>query len=230
MKEATNSSAAKDVTEKKGLSRRKFLGYAGGVAGAALILDACKKEEEPTIAESEAIDLGTRDEGILNYLFVLQQIEAAFYIELVANGYSYMTDSERATFTEMRDHEIAHREFLRNYLKGNGTVVEVDLSSITISDRTSVLENGEFIENIMSGAMIEAGRLLVTPHNVELVAKMASVETRHATTMSNLRSTGNFFGTVDASGTEPGMLPSNVITTMNKFLKTKVSGNRLPNK
>ncbi len=229
MKEATNSSAAKEVTQKKGLSRRKFLGYAGGVAGAALVLDACKKEDDPVIADSGAIDLGTRDEGVLNYLFVLQQIEAAFYIKLVGNGYSYMSGPERELFTEIRDQEIAHREFLRNYLQNNGTVVEVDLDPVTFSDRNSVLENGEFIENIVTGAMIEAGRLVVTPHNIELVAKMASVEARHATTMSNLRSTGNFFGPVDASGSEPGMLPSNVITTMNKFLKTKVSGNRLPN-
>ena len=230
MKEATNSSAAKEVTQKKGVSRRKFLGYAGGVAGMALVLDACKKDDNPAVADAGALDLGTRDEGILNYLFVLQQIEAAFYIQLVGNGYSYMTAAERELFTEMRDQEIAHREFLRNYLESNGTVVDVDLSPITFSDRNSVLENGEFIENIVTGAMIEAGRLLVTPHNVELVAKMASVEVRHATTMSNMRSTGNFFGPVDASGSEPGMLPSNVITTMNKFLKTKVAGNRLPNK
>lgn len=230
MKEATNSSAAQETTQKKDLSRRKFLGYAGGVAGVALLLDACKKDDETIITEPGAMDLGTNDEGLLNYIFVLQQIEAAFYTKVTVDSLDSIPATDAPVFKEIRDHEIAHREVLRNYLEGTGTVVDVDFSSIDFTSLTSVLENAEFIENIVAASMIEAGRLLVTPHNVELVAKMASVEVRHATTMSNMRSLGNFFGPVDASGSEPGSLPSNTITIMNKFLKTKVSGNRLPNK
>lgn len=228
MKEVKNT-IQEEVPQGKGVSRRKFLGYAGALAGSSLLIASCKKEEN-VIATDGATDLGVNDEGLLNLLFVIQQVEAGFYTELLKNKYTGITAGEEAYFKEMHDHEIAHRELLRNYLAGKGTVVTTDFSDINFSLRAVVLDNAELIENLAVATMNEAGRLFVAGEHVLITAKMASLEARHAATVSNMRSMGNFFGPVDVAGMEQGSLPSNTITTINRFLATKVSGNNLPNK
>lgn len=228
MKEVKNT-IQEEVSHSKGVSRRKFLGYAGGLAGAGMLIASCKKEDDPVTSDG-AIDLGTNDEGLLNLLFVLQQVEAALYDTVLKNKYTGMTAEEEAYFKEMHDHEIAHRELLRNYLKGKGTVITTDFSRVKFSVRSSVLENIELIENLVVATLNEAGRLFIAGEHVSIAGKMASLEARHAATVSNMISMGNFFGTVDVTGAEQGSLPSNTVTTINNFLATKVSGNNLPNK
>lgn len=225
MKEIKNSTVAGSV------SRRRFLGYAGGVAGAGLLIASCTKDDEPVIIEDpEAIDLGENDNGLLNLMYVMEQIEAEFYIQAVQSMYTTFSAEELNVFTHVRDQEITHREFLRNYLNGNGPIVEMDFSGIDFENKAVVLEHAELFENLTVGTFNEAGRLFISDNHVSIASKMASVEARHASTMSNLRSPGNFFATVDVIGSEPGDLPANTITTLNRFLITKVSGNNLPNK
>lgn len=219
-----------EVLQAKGVSRRKFLGYAGGLAGATILISACKKEKDEPTTNDGAIDLGTNDQGLLNLMFVMQQIEAAFYEQLLNNKYTGIHPAEEAYFKDMLDHEIAHRELLRNYLAGKGTVVQTDFSSVNFSSRAATLETAELIENLCVATLNEAGRLFVAGEHVAIAAKLASVEARQAGTVSNMLSKGNFFGTVDVSGAEQGSLPSNTVTTINRFLSTKVSGNNLPNK
>lgn len=228
MKEEKNT-MQEEVLQSKGVSRRKFLGYAGGLAGAGLLIASCKKEENPAPADGTT-DLGTNDNGLLNLLFVMQQIEVGFYERLLNNKFAGMTDQQEAYFKEMLDHEIAHRELLRNYLQGKGTVVQTDFSSVTFSSLDNTLKNAEVIENLAVATLNEAGRLFVAGEHVTLAAKLASVEARQAATISNMLRKGNFFGPVDVSGSEQGSLPSNSVTTINKFLVTKVSGSNLPNK
>lgn len=224
---------AKNVSPEKadaGFSRRRFLGYAAGLAGTAVLLDACRKEEDDVTVEPGATDLGTNDTGLLNLLFVTQQIEAALYIQIVDTPYYGMSEREMLLFKDIRDHEIAHREFLRNYLKNTGPVVQTDFSEIDFGLKSSVLKHAELIENLVIATMNEAGRLLTDGNHVGYCAKMVSVEARHAGTVSNMISMGAYFNTVDVSGAEQGTLPSNSITTFNRYLSTKVSGNNLPNK
>lgn len=211
------------------VSRRKFLGYTGALAGAGLLISSCEKEKnEPT--EPGAIDLGMNDEGLINLVFVSQQLEFDFYTQVKNNPYNNMHPYEAALFNEMYNQELAHREFLRNYLKDNGTEVTTDFSTVDFSNRVSTLENAILIENTVVAMLNEITRLLAFGDNTAVVAKMASLEARHAATVSNIRSEGNFFSTVDVTGSEPGTLPSNSIITFNKFLVTKVSGTNLPNK
>src|SRR5689334_22508979 len=97
-----------DVVE-SGMHRRKFLTLLGGTAAATAILaSSCKKS---TTNSDGSIDLGSGDIGILNYAYALEQLEAAFYTQVVASLYSGITATEQAYLTDIRDHEIAHREF-----------------------------------------------------------------------------------------------------------------------
>ncbi len=59
------------------------------------------------------VDLGSGDVGILNYAYALEQLEAAFYTQVIATPYSGITDAERTLLTEIRDHEIIHRDFFK---------------------------------------------------------------------------------------------------------------------
>lgn len=211
------------------VSRRKFLGYAGGVAGAGLLLNACKKEDEDIITDPTAIDLGSNDKGLTNLLFVAQQIEVDFYEQVLATTYTNMSSYEWELLTEIHKQEIAQREFLRNYLKGEVTVVTTDFSTINFSNRANVLNNAILIEDLVTATFNEAARLYSFSDTAEIIVKMGSVEARHAATLGNLSSEGYFFGPVDIIGSEPGSLPSNTVIALNKFLQTKVSGNNLPN-
>src|SRR5207237_1260006 len=86
-----------------GVSRRRFFGIAGALAGAGLLaggVSSCKKDEE-----APGTDLGSGDTGIFNYAYVLEQIEAAFYTRVVDKPYVGMSTLELAYFTDIRDHE-----------------------------------------------------------------------------------------------------------------------------
>ena len=214
--------------EKSGFSRRKFLGYAGAVAGAGVFIASCKKEDD-IIPSEDALDLGRNDEGLLNLLFVIQQVEADFYSRVISNRYNGMSDYDFELFAQIAKHEIAHREVLRNYLKQRGTVVQTNFEAIDFSNKVQVLENAELIENTCVASMNEVGRLLISGEHVSIVLKMASVEAKHAGTISNIIRDGAYFNTVDASGSEQGALPSNTVIAINRFLATKVNGSNLPN-
>ncbi len=229
MKDVKNVTPDNETFAVPGVSRRRFLGYAGGLAGAGLLVASCEKENTAT-EPANVIDLGINDEGLLNLLLVLQQVEADFYKAVLANPYSGITALETEYFTDMEKHEIAHRELLRNYLKSRGSVVTTNFDTVDFSNKRSVLETAELIENQVVASMNEISRLLVSVEHVAIVLKMSSLEARHAATISNMLSMGAYFNTLDATGSEQGSLPSNTINTINRFLATKVSGNNLPNK
>lgn len=95
------------------VSRRNFLGIAGGtLAGAALLTVGCDENDLPN---DGSIDLGSGDFGILNYAYALEQLEAAFYIQVVNSFYAGASDLEKAYLTDIRDHEVAHREFSKTH-------------------------------------------------------------------------------------------------------------------
>jgi hypothetical protein len=91
------------------VGRRLFLRYAGAFAAGGAILASCKEGEENPTTVMSPVDLGTGDIGILNYAFALEQLEAAFYTQVIATPYSGMTDAEKTLLTDIRDHEIVHR-------------------------------------------------------------------------------------------------------------------------
>ncbi len=105
------------------VSRRKFFSYAGVSATALMGAASCKKHFFTDILPSDpkgvpkiTENLGSGDIGILNYAYVLEQLEAAFYIRVASSFYSGATDREMHYLEDIRDHEIAHREFLKQAL------------------------------------------------------------------------------------------------------------------
>ncbi|MEI9943601.1 MAG: ferritin-like domain-containing protein [Chitinophagaceae bacterium] len=114
--------------------------------------------------DDDGISLGSGDTGILNYAYALEQLEAAFYAQVILNPFSGMTAAETALLTDIRDHEIAHREFFKAALAGNAIQpLTPDFSSITFTSRDSVLGTAKAFEDLGVSAYNGAGKLIVNP-------------------------------------------------------------------
>lgn len=210
------------------VSRRRFLTYAGASAG-LLTLAACDKDDNNN--NSDGVDLGKDDIGILNYAYALEQLEAAFYIQVITTPYSGITASETALLTDIRDHEVAHREFFKAALGASAiTNLEVNFSSINFGSRDSVLATAKTFEDLGVSAYNGAGRLIKDPAYLVLAGKIVSVEARHAAYIRDLISNGSFADStvVDANGFDKSRPPSEVLTAAAPFIKTKINASNLP--
>jgi hypothetical protein len=207
------------------MSRRKFLNYAGASTG-LILLGSCKKND------SNGVDLGSGDTGILNYAYALEQLEAAFYIQVAKSFYTGISDEERSLLTDIRDHEIAHRELFKAALAGSAIqALEVDFSTVNFADRNSVLGTAKAFEDLGVSAYNGAGPLLQSPAFLTLAGKIVSVEARHAALIRDRISNGTFVGSdvVDmTNGLEKSRTPSQVLGIAAPYIKTQINASNLP--
>ena len=215
-------------------SRRKFFGILG--TGTALVLTAaaCKKQT-PNPGGSHngngGVNLGSGDIGILNYAYSLEQLEAAFYTQLIATPYSGISSVEMSYLKDVRDHEIAHREFFKAAL-GSMAIqkLEVNFSSINFKDRTSVLGTAKAFEDLGVSAYNGAGKLITNPDYLTLAGKIVSVEARHAALIRDLIMPGSFadMTAVDSNGLDGARTPDQVLSIAGAYIKTKLDASNLP--
>jgi len=209
------------------MARRSFLRYAGaGVATAGILATAaCHKDH--TITPSSGIDIGKGDIGILNYAYALEQLEAAFYLQVVLTPYSGITDYEKTLLTDIRDHEVCHREFFKAALGAKAIqALIVDFSKIDFSSRASVLGAAKAFEDTGVQAYDGAGYLIESADYLTIAGKIVSVEARHAALIHNLITMGDFAGpdVVNATnGLNNSLTIAQVLPIANTYLKTKVS-------
>ena len=211
------------------LHRRSFLQYAGaGAAGIALVAAGCKKDKNNGF--DSGVDLGTGDIGILNYAYALEQLEAAFYLYVAANPYAGITSLEKTYLDDIRDHEVAHREFFKVAIGTKAIpALEVDFSSIDFTKRDSVLGTAMAFEDLGVTAYDGAGYLLKSADYLLLAGKIVSVEARHASLIRELISPNTFLGnSVDDSSINIARSPIEVLTIAGKYIKTKINASNLP--
>ncbi|WP_317046925.1 ferritin-like domain-containing protein [Pedobacter yulinensis] len=235
MMKTTDNQESQLISGKSGLisSRRTFLQFAGaGMAGMALVAAGCKKNRYPNFETADGVDLGKDDIGILNYAYALEQLEAAFYTQVVAgSGFAAFSDIEKAYLTDIRDHEVAHREFFKNALQGNAIpALEVNFSAINFGDRTSILSTAKAFEDLGCAAYNGAGRLIKDKNYLLLAGKIVSVEARHAALIRDLIANGSFANSevVDANGLEKSKAPKDVLAIAGAYIKTKINASNLP--
>jgi hypothetical protein len=206
------------------ISRRRFFGYAGALAGAGLLAGAtgCTKDEE-----DPGINLGAGDTGVLNYLYAMSQLQAAFYTQAIFRKFNGMNSLEEDYLSDIRNHEIAHREFYKNLLGGSAIAgLEFDFSGLDFFKRTSVIDTAIELEDLSVSAYNGAGQVFTNVDNLKLVIKIASVEARHAAALRDIKQSGSF---ADATVVNPGngldlvRVPNEVMTIMSKYIKTKLN-------
>ena len=85
--------------------------------------------------------IGSGDVGILNYAYALEQLEAAFYTQVAASFYAGITTEEQQILTDIKNHEVIHRDYLKAALGSQAIAdLSVDFSSIDFAGRTNVLD------------------------------------------------------------------------------------------
>ena len=215
-------------------SRRKFLGYVGATSALLATAASCKKDNTST---NTGVDLGSGDVGILNYAYALEQLEAAFYTQVVLTPYSGISALELEYMTDIRNHEVAHREFFKTAITAAAPssvipALSVNFSSIDFTSRTSVLATAKAFEDLGVTAYNGAGQLISTTGNgptyLTLAGKIVSVEARHAALIADLITPGSFANTVDANALDGARTPAQVLAIAGTYITTKINASNLP--
>ena len=217
------------------VGRRLFLRYAGAFAAGGALLASCKEGEENPTTVMAPVDLGTGDIGILNYAFALEQLEAAFYSQVITTPYSGMTDAEKTILMDIRDHEIIHREFFKAAIPAANRIADLvpNFSSINFSDRASVLGTAKAFEDLGVSAYNGAGPLITDVTYLALAGKIVSVEARHAAAIRDLLNpkSADFAGddvVAPTTGLDAANKPAVVLPIAQKYVKTQITAATLP--
>ena len=215
------------------LGRRNFLKIAGaGAVGiAAFGLVGCQKDDHGPDMSGNGLYFGSGDIAILNYAYALEQLEAAFYIEVMNKPYSGISDWETMLFSDIRDHEIAHREFFKTALGKSAIAnLEFNFSGINFSNRANVLATAKAFEDLGVSAYNGAGWLIKNEAYLVLAGKIVSVEARHAALVRDLIDTGTFANNevIDNQGLDLAYSPTKVLEIAAPFIKSKIDVRDLP--
>ena len=210
--------------------RRTFLKYAGmgtAILSAGTVLSSCSKDD----TDGTGISLGSGDFSVLNYAYALEQLEAAFYTQAVLTPYAGMSDVEKDILTDIRNHEIAHREFFKAALGGNAIPsLEVNFASIDFTKKASVLATAMAFEDLGVSAYNGAGQYIDLVDYLVFAGKIVSVEARHAAVIRDLISNGTFAGSdvINDKGLDMARTPRQVFAIAGTYIKTQINVNTLP--
>ena len=220
-------------------TRRRFLqllGLGGSIVLLPSVFSACSDNGSgptpppppPPPPPGGAVVLNlSNDVGILNYAFALEQLEAAFYTAVLASAaYGGMTAEQKEVLTDLHDHEIVHREFLRAAIPDANRIGDLSVNTVTVTTATAsaaaILKTAEQFEDLGVAAYNGAGKYLTSAANLAVAGKIVSVEARHAAAIRDLREGGGLTGTpaytrfagddvVNAQGLDVKLEPSAVL-------------------
>jgi hypothetical protein len=232
--------------------RRDFLKWSGAGALAAVGMAACSDSTDvrsitevmtdtvtiqppaPTTYPSVTLNFANNF-GILNYAYALEQLEAAFYTMVVANSsFTGFAENERRVLTDLRDHEIAHREFLERAIPALGGTLIPDLTpnfdGVDFTSRESILVTARAFEDLGVAAYNGAGPLFsndATGQTLLTVAgKIVSVEARHAAAIRDI--IAPFSGSFAPSAFDEAMTPQQVLAQAQPYIRNRVTATNVP--
>ena len=223
-------------------NRRSFLKFTGAsIATTGLLLSGCQEvfealpnaRKDPKGPIKQAVPLGKGDIGILNYAYALEQLEAAFYLQVVATMYNGISESEMIMMEDIKNHEVAHRDFLKAAL-GDKAIIDLtfDFSSVDFSDRSSVLATAKTFEDLGVAAYNGAGQLLESADYLLIAGKIVSVEARHAAAIRSIYDNDftSFAGDdiIDLNGLDRAFTPNTVLEAAAPFITNQIIANQLP--
>lgn len=212
-------------------TRRKFLQYTGLAAGMAAVATATSGcvglfRTPQTSGHGSGIDLGRGDTGIMNYAYALESLEAEYYTIVMQRPYAGMSRYEHWVLTDIRDHELVHREFFKRALGANAIPkLQFDFSSVDFGSRTSVLTTAMNLEDLGVTAYNGAGQLLRDPRVLTIAGKIVSVEARHAQVLRDIIAPGTQYA---ENGLDGLRSPAIILSRADRYIASKVSGRNLP--
>lgn len=224
-------------------SRRNFLKIGGlAVAGSGLFLYSCSSDDDGAAPPVDNVfDLGSGDLGILNYAYALEQLEAAFYTNVLDGSYwANATAEERLILEDLYNHEVIHRDFFKTAINSVAQAnqvlpeLEFDFSDVDFSSRDSVLGTARVLEDTGVAAYNGAGNLLQNPDYLVIAGKIVSVEARHASVIRSIFMPGDtaFAGDdiIDDNGLGLAKDPQTILQEVGAtgFITTEFTANNLP--
>jgi hypothetical protein len=229
----TASDSRREHVQPVDANRRAFMRYAGAsVAATTLLATACSKDDNlitPGVGRGaragDVVRLGTGDVAVLNYAYALEQLEAAFYTMVVASG-TLMGD-EMTLFTDIRDHEIAHREFFKNAL-GSAAIPDLtpNFSMIDFKNRAAIIDTAMTFEDLGVAAYNGAGKFIKNADYLVLAGKIVSVEARHAAYIRELKIKNNGSNNLTPDfALDFAKAPGEVLTMAGPFIQENIDIN-----
>lgn len=215
-----------------GIQRRNMLKFFGASAAVVALGTACSKNNNDDNNPADTgVFLGAGDFQILNFAYALEQLEAAFYIQVVtaANFTTLFPTLEQTYMNDIRDHEVIHREFFKAALGSNAIQgLTPNFSSIDFTSRLGILNAAKAFEDTGVSAYNGAAQYISDINYLGLAGKIVSVEARHAALIRDLISNGTFADELDANAKDIEKTPTAVVDIANTFLTTKISKRGLP--
>ena len=220
-------------------SRREFLrlmGLGGSLVVLPGILAACEDGTNtgglsgPGSGSALTIDFGKGDVAVLQFAYLLEQLEADFYSQVVANfSGSNFTAADQLVLTDIRTHAIIHREFLKAALGSNASfTVSAIYPGLNLKDRAKVLAAARTFEDLGVAAYNGAAQYLTDVNTLLAAGKIVSVEARHASAIRDLLSplSGDFAPTAF----DDAFSPSKVAGAAQGFIVNQLAFDSAPNR
>ena len=169
------------------------------------------------------LDFST-DIDVLNYAYALEQLEAAFYVGVVTNGAfgSVFSAAEQRVLVDIRDHEVAHRDFFAAAL-GSAKIpgLTPKFETINFADRSSVLQTAKVFEDLGVSAYNGAARYIASEAYLGVAGKIVSVEARHASAIRDLLN--NRSGDFAPNAFDMGNTPQAVLAAAGPFITESIT-------
>jgi hypothetical protein len=205
--------------------RRSFVKYAG-LTAATLTLAGCSKHNEVP----GMVNIGGADAGALNFAYAQNQLQAAFYAQVLAGGYfSSLTagSAEQQAFTALALHARIYTDFLKaTIIQGKATPIQaltVDFSAVNFGSRQEVLRTAAQLEDLGVAAYNGVARFFTVPAYLLLITKIVSLKARHAALVRDLLTPNSFAANdvvtlTEGSSLERAQTPAQVAAAVNSFL------------
>lgn len=219
----------------------KMLGIGGTIVLLPSVFAACDDDDDDITGPGGPVTLNlSNDTGILNYAYALEQLEAGFYTAVVASAaFGGMSAELKEVFTDLVNHEVVHREFLKAAL-GSAAIGSLALNSTTVAAATAntaaILKTSEAFEDLGVSAYNGAGKYFQDGALLLIAGKIVSVEARHAAAIRDLREGLGLAGTpantrfagddvVNAMGLDVKLEPGAVLTRVaaTQFVTTSIA-------
>lgn len=191
-------------------SRRDFL-RAAAVGGAAVaipsFLTSCKVGETSLGTTGPAgplltIDFATGDTAYLKFLSIFKQVQADLYVKTLATfSTSDFSATQQALFTEIRNHEVIHRDTLAGILGTANAVKVTPKWTLNFKKATEIFGQAIIFEDVSIGLYNGMLQHLLSSANITLLLEIQSVEARHSAALRDDQLPKN--GT--PSGYSPGL-------------------------
>jgi rubrerythrin len=165
------------------VSRRQFIGLAGGSLAAASLLSACGDDSSAQASTTAAFGAG--DVGILNYGLTLEYTLAAFYKDLVKGD--LFGGEKQITLEKFGSQEEDHAAALVKQIeKLGGKPIAEPQTDFSPGSETDALELASTLENAVAAAYLGQLPNLKSETARSKLLEIHSVEGRHAAAVAYL--------------------------------------------